>query len=158
MPHKYIDKVQDWLAYMSPRRSDLCRERENLLVVQRQLANGDRYKLHIWAESDDTIVFQSLVFRTPTGRIANELNFYQSLLMYNGMLEYATFAVTELHDEGLWGVTLNSVHAGGRLTAAYVASIVQAFDRAYIEFVPMLKAMAQQFRLTFDGQRQSLPL
>jgi hypothetical protein len=153
MARTCIDKIQEWIEYLGPNSSDILRKQDDELIVTRKLPRGDKYKLHIWEDYDNTVVFQSLAFKAPSGRANDELNFFQTLLMYNGLLDYASFALTEIEPKGQWGTTLNSIHDCKRLNAAYVAEIVRSFDKAYIEFVPMLKSMARQLQLDFTGRR-----
>lgn len=151
-----IDKVQRWLSYLGVASENLIRQSDEELLVVRVFGNGDQYKLYIWIDPDGSIAFQSLAFKAAFGNVRGEINFYQSLLMYNGFLDLVSFGMSELEIKNEWGVFLNHVTYYRRLSAGYVKDIVDSFDTAYADFVPMLKKEAEDMGLKLSGQRRLL--
>lgn len=153
-----IDQIQKWLSYMGIASGSLIRQSDDELLVIRRINEDQEYKLHIWEESDGSVIFQSLVTKAVVGSIEAELNFYQTLLMFNGLLGFVDFGMEQTDNNETWGIFLNSVQYCKRLSARYLKEIIDDFDTAYSDFIPVLISEAERAGLRFIGQRRVFQL
>jgi len=149
---KCINEVHRALGYIGISGKTITRISNDELHIPRQTPTGNNYDLFIWSEQNDTITFQSIVFKNVYGSSEKELGFYQVLLYYNNYINFANFSIARSEKEDEWDIILTSNQFCNGMNPKTVTQIVRTFDYAYTELVPKLHQQAKKWRLEFNGR------
>jgi hypothetical protein len=151
-----IDKIEQWLNVMGGKaysaQPSLVTQRietDELLVI-RKLPPRVTYKLYAIDLPGNDVLFESVVFKAPSGELVAQYQFLEYLMRLNSKMNLFSFAITE-NEKGGDAVILHDTHDCYALSEQRLFDVIRTLDLIYLEFIPDIKKAARRANLKFSG-------